>query len=41
MVMKKVIEQAPNIWDDKIMNYIDQLNIITADEIYFKVLEEE
>ena len=41
MVMKKVIEQAPNLWDDRIMNYIDQLNIITADEIYFKVLEEE
>ena len=23
------------------MNYIDRLKIITADEIYFKVLEEE
>lgn len=41
MVMKKVIEQAPKIWDERIMNYIDQLNLITADEIYFKVLEEE
>lgn len=40
-VMKKVTEQVPKIWDERIMNYIDQINLITADEIYFKVLEEE
>ena len=41
LVMKKIIEHAPKIWDERIMNYIDQLNIFTADEIYNKVLEEE
>lgn len=34
MIMKAVITQAPKIWDDRILDYIDQLNIITADEIY-------
>lgn len=39
--MKKVIERAPKIWDDRIMNYIDQLNIYTAEEISNKVYKEE
>lgn len=34
MIMKAVMAQAPKIWDDRILDYIDQLNIITADEIY-------
>ena len=39
LVWEKLVEQAPKIWDERIVNYLDQVNIYTADEIWEVVCE--
>lgn len=34
LIMNKLKKEAPAIWDDRINDYIDQINIYTADEIW-------
>ena len=34
LVWAKLEEQAPKIWDERIVDYLDQINIYTADEIW-------
>lgn len=39
LIRKKLVEQAPKIWDERIVDYLDQVNIYTADEIWDVVRE--
>ena len=34
IIFKTLKKQAPKIWDDRILEYLDQVNIYTAKEIY-------
>ena len=34
LVWDKLVEQAPLIWDERIVDYLDQVNIYTAEEIW-------
>ena len=39
VIMDTLKKQAPLIWDERINNYLDQINIFTADEIWAVVDE--
>lgn len=39
LILKQLVEQAPKIWDERIVNYLDQVNIYTAKEIWNVVRE--
>ena len=34
LIWEQLVEQAPKIWDERVVNYLDQVNIYTADEIW-------
>lgn len=34
LIMETLKQKAPEIWDDRIMDYLDQINIFTAVEIW-------
>jgi hypothetical protein len=34
LVWDKLVEQAPLIWDERIVDYLDQVNIYTPEEIW-------
>lgn len=34
LVWEQLVNQAPKIWDERVINYLDQVNIYTADEIW-------
>ena len=39
LIWEQLVEQAPKIWDERVVNYLDQVNIYTADEIWDAVRE--
>lgn len=34
LIRETLKQKAPEIWDDRIMDYLDQINIYTAEEIW-------
>lgn len=34
LIWEQLIKEAPKIWDERVINYLDQINIYTADEIW-------
>lgn len=37
LIIKELNRLAPQIWDERIIDYMDQINIYTADEIWFEI----
>ncbi len=41
VIWNRLEQEAPKIWDERIMEYLDQINIFTAEEIYYEVWGDE